>query len=186
MEDLQIIELYWKRDQQAIEECREKYSVYCFSVADHILNSREDSEECVNDTWFHAWNTIPPHRPKILRMFLAKITRRAAFNRFKANSAQKRGNGQVMLVLEELAECLPDRAPVEERVEAMETLEIIDRFLEREGEEARKAFLLRYWHCFSLPEVAKRLGRTQSSTKSLLFRLRRRLKAELERGERRI
>ena len=106
MEDLQIIELYWKRDQQAIEECREKYSGYCFSVADHILNSREDSEECVNDTWFHAWNTIPPHRPKILRMFLAKITRRAAFNRFKANSAQKRGNGQVMLVLEELAECL--------------------------------------------------------------------------------
>ena len=179
MEDLQIIELYWKRDQQAITECREKYSGYCFSVADHILNSREDSEECVNDTWFHTWNTIPPHRPKILRMFLAKITRRVAFNRFKANSAQKRGGGQVMLILEELAECLADKADVEDTIMEKELGECIRKFVRslpvREGD----VFSRRYFFTESVKEIAEEYELTENHTTVILSRTRKKLKKYL-------
>ena len=91
MEDTQIIQLYWSRDPQAIAQSKDKYGAYCFCVAQNILDSPEDAEECVNDTWLHAWNGMPPHRPQVLRMFLAKITRRVAFNRVKARLTQKRG-----------------------------------------------------------------------------------------------
>lgn len=81
MEDQQIVALYWQRSAEAITQSKEKYGAYCFSVAEHILQNREDCEECVNDTWFHAWNAIPPSRPHILRMFLAKLTRSISFDR---------------------------------------------------------------------------------------------------------
>ena len=106
MEDSQIIELYWQKNADAISETSNKYGSYCFTIADHILHSLEDSEECVNDTWLHAWNAMPPQRPNILRMFLAKITRSLSVNRFRARSAEKRGGGEIILVLDELADCL--------------------------------------------------------------------------------
>ena len=185
MNDSEIVEGLFAREEAALEALRARYGGRCMALAGRVLADSRDAEECVSDAMLAVWQNVPPDRPRSLGAYVGKITRNLAFNRLDYNRAKKRGAALCALV-EELAECLPDRAPVEERVEARETLEIIDRFLEREGEEARKAFLLRYWHCFSLPEVAKRLGRTQSSTKSLLFRLRRRLKVELERGERRI
>ena len=112
MEDEQILTLYWQRDSRAIEASREKYGPYCLAVARGILADGRDCEECVSDTWLHAWQAIPPHRPAVLRMFLAKITRRLSFNRWKANTAQKRGGGQVTLALEELAECLAEETSV--------------------------------------------------------------------------
>ena len=81
MEDRQIIELYWQKNADAISETSSKYGAYCFTIADHILNNAEDSEECVNDTWLHAWNAMPPQKPNVLRMFLAKITRNLSVNR---------------------------------------------------------------------------------------------------------
>ena len=104
MEDRQIVELYWQKNADAISETSSKYGAYCFTIADHILNNAEDSEECVNDTWLHAWNAMPPQRPNVLRMFLAKITRNLSVNRFNARGAEKRGGGEIILVLDELAD----------------------------------------------------------------------------------
>ena len=106
MEDSQIIELYWQKNTDAISETANKYGAYCFAIAQNILHNTEDSEECVNDTWLHAWNAIPPQRPEAFRMFLAKITRNLSFNRFHVQNAKKRGGGEITLVLEELAEYL--------------------------------------------------------------------------------
>ena len=108
MEDSKIVELYWQKNADAIKETDSKYGAYCFAIADNILRNKEDSEECVNDTWLNAWNAMPPQKPTKLQMFLAKITRNLSFNRFNARSAEKRGGGEIVLVLDELAECIPD------------------------------------------------------------------------------
>lgn len=107
MDDKQIIELYWQRNEDAIHETSLKYGSYCYSIAHNILSNNEDSEECVNDTWLKAWNSIPPQRPVHLKMFLAKITRNLSFDKYKAGKAAKRGNGEIAVVLDELSECLP-------------------------------------------------------------------------------
>ena len=160
MEDRQIVQLYWDRDQQAIACCKEKYGIYCFSVANHILESREDSEECVNDTWFSAWNRIPPHRPGALRMFLAKITRGLAFNRFKARYAQKRGGGQLPLVLDELGECVR---------------QFVAQLPARDGD----VFLRRYFFTESVKEIAEGYGLTENHVSVVLSRTRKKLKDHL-------
>lgn len=95
MEDSSIVELYWQKNADAIKETDSKYGAYCFAIADNILHKKEDSEECVNDTWLNAWNAMPPQKPTKLQMFLAKITRNLSFNRFNARSAEKRGGGEV-------------------------------------------------------------------------------------------
>jgi len=106
MEDIRIVELYWQKNEDAIKESNGKYGAYCFAIANNILHNKEDSEECVNDTWLNAWNAIPPQKPTKLQLFLAKITRNLSFNRFNARFAEKRGGGEITLVLDELAECI--------------------------------------------------------------------------------
>lgn len=113
MDDETIVELYWKRDASAISATDETYGAYCRALAFRILGSREDAEECANDTWVRLWNAIPPQRPRSLRMFAAKIARNLAFHRCEARTAAKRGGGELPLVLDELAECLPDAQSVE-------------------------------------------------------------------------
>ena len=120
MEDSKIVELYWQKNADAIKETDSKYGAYCFAIADNILRNKEDSEECVNDTWLNAWNAMPPQKPTKLQMFLAKITRNLSFNRFNARSAEKRGGGEIVLVLDELAECLAGESDVESEYEARE------------------------------------------------------------------
>lgn len=105
MQDEQIIALYWQREPDAIRESQSKYGAYCFAVAKNILNSAQDCEECVSDTWLRAWNAIPPSRPKILKMFLAKITRRLSIDRCKALNAQKRGSGEPVAVWYKCGRC---------------------------------------------------------------------------------
>ena len=109
MEDSQIVKLYWEKNADAISETANKYGAYCFAIAENILHNTEDSEECVNDTWFCAWNAMPPQRPGKLRMFLAKITRNLSINCFNARNAEKRGGGEITLVLDELQSVLPVR-----------------------------------------------------------------------------
>ena len=106
MEDSQIVQLYWERDARAIPASSEAYGTYCHAIAFRILFSEQDAEEAVNDTWLHAWNAIPPHRPAVLSTFLGKLTRRISLTMLQRRQAQKRGGGEFDLVLEELSECV--------------------------------------------------------------------------------
>lgn len=114
MEDQKIIDLYWARSQQAISESEAKYGAYCRSIARGILDRTEDAEECVNDTWFRAWNAMPPQRPGILSAFFGKLTRNLSLDRWRRERAAKRGGSQVEVALQELEDCLPDRRAPEE------------------------------------------------------------------------
>ena len=109
MEDSAIIDLYWAREERALSETDTKYGGYCRSIAHNILKNREDSEECVSDTWLHAWNAMPPQRPSILSSFLGRITRNLSFDRCRRQNAEKRGGGSLPLALDELSECVPKR-----------------------------------------------------------------------------
>lgn len=110
MEDDKIVQLYWDRDETAITATSDKYGAYCLSISRNILGNNEDAQECVNDTYLKAWNTIPPHRPAMLSTFLGKITRNLSFDRYKANRRDKRGGSQTALVLEELNEIIADKS----------------------------------------------------------------------------
>ena len=135
MEDTAILELYWARDEQAIAETQKSYGKYCYSIAYHILHDREDTEECLNDTWMRAWNAIPPKKPNRLELFLGTITRNLSFDRWKAKNAQKRGNGIMDTTLDELAECIPAAHNTEEAVEAAELERSINAFLHTLSEQ---------------------------------------------------
>jgi RNA polymerase sigma-70 factor (ECF subfamily) len=179
LEDAQIIELYWQKNADAISETANKYGAYCFTVADNILHSAEDSEECVNDTWLHVWNAIPPQRPNVLRMFLAKITRNLSFNRFNARSAEKRGSGEIALVLDELSECLASEADVEAAYEAMELEQCIQRFVRSLSKRDRNVFVRRYFFTEPVASIAERYGLTANNIIVILSRTRKKLKLEL-------
>lgn len=180
MEDERIIDLYWARQENAIVETDKKYGNYCRSIALHILKSMEDSEECVNDTWMKAWDSMPPKRPDFLSAFLGKITRNISISRYRMNHARKRGSGEVDLLLMELEECLPSAKSVEEEIEGKETAAAIDRFLYGIDEESRNIFIRRYFFVDSIKEITKRFGISESKVKSQLFRTRNKLRDHLE------
>ena len=121
MEDSSIVELYLQRDERAIVETSRKYESYCMKISMNILNSRLDSEECVNDTYMQTWQAIPPHRPAVLASFLGKITRNLALNRYNALHAEKRGAGEFALSLDELDDCVAGRSTVESEAEVSES-----------------------------------------------------------------
>lgn len=179
MEDHQIIDLYWQRDPDAIKETAGKYGAYCFAIAENILCSPEDSEECVNDTWLNAWNAIPPQKPLHLRMFLAKITRNLSLNRFRSRSAEKRGGGQMALVLDELSECLPGKADVQSEYEAKELGQCIRLFVRSLPERDGNVFLRRYFFTEDISEIAKRYRLTGNNVMVILSRVRKKLKTHL-------
>lgn len=181
MDDNKIIDLYWARSQQAIEESERKYGPYCHTIARRILEHHEDAEECVNDTWLRAWNAMPPQRPGILSAFFGKLTRNLSLDRWRRNQAAKRGGSQVEVALHELEDCLPDRRTPDERLEAGETAAVISAFLRRQPELDRKLFVRRYFYLEPLAELASQFGMGQGQVKSKLHRMRQRLKQELER-----
>lgn len=178
--DSAIIDLYWARKEQALEETDLKYGGFCRTIAYNILHSREDSEECVNDTWMRAWNTMPPQRPSVLQSFLGKITRNLSLDRYKASRADKRGGGQMPLALEELGDCIPASNSVEEALELEELTRLVDRFLRDLPEKECCIFLRRYWYVDSTKEIAKRYEMAEGSVKSTLYRVRQKLRACLE------
>ncbi len=180
MEDRQIVDLYWARSEKAIAETANKYGRYCYSIAYHILQCKEDSEECVNDTYMNAWNAMPDQRPNRLAAFLGRITRNLSLNRWEKESAEKRGGGQVPLVLEELQECLPAVNRTEQIADDIVLVEILNRFLASQSGERRKIFLQRYWFMRSISEIAVDCAVTESKVKMSLLRSRNELKQMLE------
>lgn len=179
LEDSRIIELYWEKNADAISETADKYGAYCFTIADNILHSAEDSEECVNDTWLHAWNAMPPQRPNVFRLFLARITRSISFNRFNARSAEKRGGGEIALVLDELEECVAGMTNIEAEYEAAELEECIRQFVKTLPERDRNVFVRRYFFTEPISEIARRYGLTVNNTTVILSRTRKKLRLKL-------
>ncbi len=182
MDDNGIIALYWARDEKALEETDCKYGSYCHSIAFNILQNREDSDECVNDTWLRAWNAMPPQRPNILSAFLGKITRNLSLDRYKLSHAVKRGSGQLPVALEELGQCISSGEDVEEELALKELSRLLDRFLRDLPERDCCVFLRRYWYVDSTADIAKRYKMAEGSVKSCLYRTRQKLKTYLEKA----
>lgn len=179
MEDKAILELYFARDEQAIWETDHKYGGYCYSVANRILSSREDSEETVSDTLWQTWNSIPPQRPSYLKLFLAKITRNLAFSRWRKLSAAKRGGGETELVLEELAGCIPGTEQIDDQLNARELAGVIRAFLDTLPERDQDIFLQRYFYVDDADSIAKRYGMRRTNVNLILSRTRSKLKTYL-------
>lgn len=178
MEDTQIVDLYWQRREEAIQETDRKYGKYCTRVAYNILENREDSAECVNSTYWKAWNAMPPHRPRVLTAFLGKITRNLALNMLEKNKAQKRGKGQVFCALEELEECIP--APGGYSPENADLAKALNSFLADLPEEKRKIFVSRYWGVTPIKDIASMYGMTEGKVKTVLHRTRELMRQYLE------
>lgn len=179
MSDEEIIALYFARDEQALVRTDEKYGSYCFSLANSILVSHEDAEETVNDTYLKAWQAIPPKKPAILRLFLAKITRNLAFSRWRNLSAQKRGGGELPLVLEELESCVGSSDDVGAALDAKELTRAIAAFLDTLPKQDQNIFLRRYFFIEDAQSIAKRYGLRRDAVNQSLSRTRKKLKAHL-------
>ena len=143
MEDTHIVDLYWARSETAIAETSAKYGSYCYSIAYNILANAEDADESVNDTYLNAWNSMPPHRPAILSTFLGKITRRVSIDKWRGRTAEKRGNGEIMLVLDELFDCVPSSQNVEHEIETAELAKVINDFVMSLPPMDRRVFICR-------------------------------------------
>lgn len=179
MDDSRIIELFWQRSENAITETEKKYGAYCSSVAYNILLNKEDTEECVNDTWLGAWEAIPPKRPNILRAFLAKITRNLSIKRLEKKLAEKRGGTAGCMVLDELEECIGDQTDVEGIVEARELEELIRRFVRNLPEREGNLFVRRYFYNDSIASIAVRYRISENHVMVILSRTRKKLRKEL-------
>ena len=179
MDDHEIVDLYWQRDEHAIEATAAKYESYCMKISQNILSDRADSEENVNDTYLHAWNAMPPQRPAILSAFLGRIARNLALNRYKARSAQKRQGDVFALSLDELDDCAPALSSPDDEAMAAELGRSISAFLRTQSEEVRSMFILRYFYCDSIEEISSRFGCGESRVKTTLLRTRRKLKQHL-------
>ena len=179
MEDSAIVELYWARDEAAIAESDGKYGALCRRTSEQLLRSREDAEECVNDTWGRAWNAMPPQRPDSLRAFLLRIVRNVSIDRWRTLRAGKRGDGLGTLVLE-LEDCVPAAPSAEAQWESRRIAAAVHCWLETLPAADRALFLRRYWFGASVAEAARDLGITANGAAQRLRRLRLRLKAALE------
>ena len=182
MEDTAIIDLYWARDEAAVQESDRKYGAFCRTIALNIVYAREDAEECVNDTWLRAWNAMPPARPSPLRAFLGRITRNLSLDRYRAARAQKRGGGEMEYLLEELGQCVPGTDNVEGAFDAKETARIFSRFLDGLPPMQRQVFLRRYWFGDGVSDIAARFSMREGTVKSNLHRIREKLRLTLEQG----
>ncbi len=179
MEDDKIIGLYFARDEQAVVETDRKYGGYCFTLANAILHNDQDAEEAVSDTYLKAWNAIPPKKPNVLKLFLAKITRNLAFSRWRACSAGKRGGGEMELVLEELDSCIPAQGRVEDRLNARELALTIRTFLNTLPPKEQDIFLRRYFYVEESSAIAKHYGMKPATVLRTLSRTREKLRTYL-------
>lgn len=180
MESKEIIQLFFDRNEAAITAVSEKYGDYCSKIAENILGSREDSEECVNDAFLKAWELIPPNRPERLSTFLGKLIRNAAIDRLKYRSAEKRGSLKTDIILDELSEVIPDSCSVELEQERRELISEINRFLKKLPLQKRNIFIRRYWFCDGVGEIAAGNGLTENNVSVILNRTRKKLKQHLE------
>ena len=178
MEDQEIIQLYWDRNEQAIRETEAAYGGRLNAYACRIVNTREDAQECVSDTYLAAWNSIPPQRPQYFFSYLAKICRNFCFGRLDWMNAAKR-KAEVVTLTREMELCIPDRT-LERKLEGEELGALLNRFLSTISRENRMIFLRRYWYADSIEEIAGRYHFSQSKVKTSLFRTRSKLYTFLE------
>ena len=180
MEDEEIYQLYWKRNEQAIQVTHEKYGAWCQGIAYRILHIQEDAEECVSDTYYAVWNRIPPHRPRTFRAWLGRITRNLALDRYRYLTAEKRGGTETALALEELQECVSGTETPQDALDEKEVTLVIRRFLAHQSETNRNIFLRRYWHMTPIRDIALAYSLSESKVTSILFRQRKQLRSMLE------
>ena len=179
MNDKNIVDLYFNRDEEAITQTDKKYGRYCYSIAYNILTNKEDAEESVSDTYMTAWRAIPPRRPSVLSTFLGKITRHISIDRWRERSAYKRGGGEVTLALEELEDCVAGLQNVEMEYERKELIRAYVKFLDTLPVTERRVFLCRYWYVDSVEAIAEKFGFSQSKVKTMLYRTRVKLRKHL-------
>lgn len=183
MEDAKIVQLYWQRDPNALTQTANKYGRYCTAIAQNILGSFQDAEECVNDTYLNAWNSMPDHKPQVLSTYLGKITRNLAFNRYKLTHANKRGGSEISLILDELSECVSGTNNVMQELEYKELIKAIELFLVSLSPKKRQIFICRYWYSDSISNITKKYGMKENTVSMVLNRLRKKLRTYLkERG----
>ena len=183
MDDLDIIALYFRREESAITETAKKYGKYCFSISNNILCNHQDAEESVNDTYLQTWNSIPPTKPNCLSAYLAKIVRNISLNRIKAQNTKKRGFGEYELAYEELAGIISSPPFVEDMIDEISLRDSINRWLDALSPEQRMVFVGRYWYFDSISTISAKMDFSVSKTKMLLLRLRNDLKEYLESEE---
>ena len=181
MEDEAIIGLYNKRDETAISETSLKYGKYCYKIAYNILSDKEDSEECLDDTWLGAWNSIPPEHPKCLRSFLGAIVRNVSFDKYRHKHREKRGGIGADVALSEIEEIVTGTIDVEDEIIERELVESINSFLSTLDSEERCIFLRRYFFVDDITDIAKRYARRRDNILVILSRTRKKLKEHLER-----
>ncbi len=176
MEDREIVDLFWARDQAAIAETAEKYGKYCYSIAYNILADRRDAEECVSDAMMGLWNSIPPHRPAALAAFVGTVTRRASLRKWRSNRAAKRGGGETAVALDELGDVLPGGQDPGRVLDERELKCAVHAFLLTLRATERNVFLNRYWAIRPVGEIARRYGFSEAKVRSMLHRTRKKLK----------
>ena len=183
MVDKEIVQLFLDRKEQALSVTAEKYGAYCKIIATNILENPEDAEECVNDAFLNAWNSIPPAKPENLATYLGKIVRNLALNRYYKNRAKRRYNGQFSLVLGELEELVSKKEGPEAVFEERELRNAINTFLSTLSAEKRNLFVCRYYYADSIVDIAKHFHKTENNVSVSLNRIRKQLHKYLtERG----
>ena len=180
MDDARIVDLYWARSERALEETERKFGAYCRTVAYNILSDASDAEECVNDAWMKAWNSMPTDRPRRLAPYLGKMTRWLSLSRLREKNSLKRGGGELPLVLDELAEALDSGADTQKELELRELERALRRLIEALGKDERDVFLSRYWYMAPIAEIAEKFGLTESNVKTMLHRTRKKLMKRLK------
>ncbi len=179
MEDIEIVELFWKRDESALAETDRKYRGYLMKIATNVLNNSEDGQETVNDTYLKAWNAMPPHKPSLLSTFLGKITRQLSIDKLRTKNREKRGGSEYQLSLDELCDCA-GREDLAEDYELKRLAKAISDYLRGIPKEKSALFVWRYYFCEPMKDICQRLGESESSVKSRLYRIRQGLKQHLE------
>lgn len=179
LEDSKIIELFYERSEHAVSELAKKYGVLCRKIASNILNNSLDAEECVNDTYYAAWTTIPPQNPNPLKAYISRITRNIAIAKYHANNAKKR-NSTYDVALDELEECIPARQSIEDEMAVKELTQAMESFLDTLDKESRVMFVRRYWYSDSISDIAERFQLSNNNVTVKLSRIRGRLKKYLE------
>ena len=180
MKDEEIIALYFGRDARASAETKANCGAYCFAVANNILRNSEDAEECVNDALLAAWESIPPARPQNLRLYLAKLTRNIAVNRYNALRADKRGGGETALVLDELSECIPSENSVIGEIDAKQLSRAVNAFLHTLSRRDAGVFIRRCFYSEPIAQIAKRFHISENNASVILSRTRQKLRSYLE------
>ena len=180
MDDKQIIELYNSRDEQAIKLTESKYGRYCFSIAKNILSSDWDCEECVNDTWNRAWNSIPPKQPTNFKLFLGKIVRNLAIDKVKSEACQKRGSGELKLAIEEIGDVVSGEDSFEQNLEYELLVKCLNGFLRALPERECNVFVCRYFYIEKVEDIAKKYSLSITNVHKILSRTRIKLKEYLK------